>query len=103
MATPLREQHRAVLAATGPFALSASLRAMSGFSPCAGDQRGAGDHVRKAFPRAGGRAVVVDVGPPPPGTCGVTITGYAESPLTGPEAAALEQAVGRWLGLDDDL
>src|SRR5690348_8211158 len=102
----LRERHRTVLAATPPYSLSQSLRALSGFAPCAGDQLVAGGRVRKALPRPGpdpAGAVVVDVGPPPDGACGITLSVYAGSPLDPAGATAVELAVRRWLGLDDDL
>jgi DNA-3-methyladenine glycosylase II len=105
MTTQLREQHRAVLAATPPFSLSKSLRALGSFAPCAGDQAVAGGHVRKALahPRHPDGCVVVDVGPSPEGGCGVTLIAYAESPLDDDETTAVEGWVRRWLGLDDDL
>ena len=96
--------HTALLAATPPFALSASLRAMSGFAPCAGDQAvTAADRVRKAFPVSDTEAAVVEVAPRLDDTPGVALSVFAERPLDGPEAAALELWVRRWLGLDDDL
>jgi DNA-3-methyladenine glycosylase II len=101
MTTPLRERHRTVLAATPPFSLSQSLRALAGFAPCAGDQAVAGGRVRKALLRPGAdpdEAIVVEVGPP-----GITLIVYARSPLDTAEVAGVERAVGRWLGLDDDL
>jgi DNA-3-methyladenine glycosylase II len=103
----LRERHRTVLAATPPFSFDRSLRAMTGFSPCAGDQSVGDGRVRKAFAVPGrdgpDDAVVVDVGPPPDGTPGVTLVVYAADPLDTSESAGVERAVGRWLGLDDDL
>ncbi len=56
--------HTAQLAACPPFALGASLRALSGFAPCAGDQTVTGDRVRKALTLSGG-PVVVEVAPVP--------------------------------------
>jgi DNA-3-methyladenine glycosylase II len=101
MTTPLREWHRTVLAATPPYSLSQSLRALAGFAPCAGDQVVAGGRVRKALLRPGANpdeAVVVEVGPP-----GITFVVYSQSALDAAEVAGVERAVGRWLGLDDDL
>src|SRR3989440_1614869 len=96
--------HTALLAATPPFALSASLRAMSGFAPCAGDQAvTAADRVRKAFPVSDTEAAVVEVAPRLDDTPGVALSVFAERPLDGPEAAALELWVRRWLGRDDDV
>src|SRR2546421_472181 len=57
--------------------------------------------VRKALLRPGAtpdEAVVVEVGPP-----GITLIVYSQSPLNAAEVAGVERAVGRWLGLDDDL
>lgn len=94
--------HTALLPAVPPFSLSASLAAMSGFRPCAGDQAVRADRVRKGFahpddPRA---AVVVEVSPAPGG---VHVGVYAERPLSGPGAQQLERGVRAWLSLDDDL
>jgi DNA-3-methyladenine glycosylase II len=105
--TQLRERHRTVLAATPPYSLDRSLRAMTGFSPCAGDQSVRDGRVRKAFAIPGrdgpDDAVVVEVGPPPDGTAGVTLVVHAADPVDASEAGGVERAVGRWLGLDDDL
>jgi DNA-3-methyladenine glycosylase II len=70
-------QHRALLPATEPFALPASLRALTGFAPCAGDQSVAGE--------------------------GVALTVFAGQPLAPAQAAAVETAASRWLGLEDNL
>src|SRR3954469_25940479 len=106
MTPQLAERHRTVLAATPPYSLASSLRALDGFAPCAGDQLVVDGHVRKALARPGrcpDEAVVVDVGPPPDGVVGVTLTVYAPSPLESSEVTGVEEAVARWLGLDDDL
>src|SRR3989440_8123455 len=95
--------HTALLAATPPFALSASLRALSAFAPCAGDQAVAGDRVRKAFPLSATEAVVAEVAPPPDDLPGVALTVFAPRPLSGGEVTGVESAVRRWLSLDDDL
>lgn len=97
-------RHTALLPARPPFRLSASLRALSGFAPCAGDQCFVGAGVRRAFaaPDASD-AVVAEVSPRPDATPGVALALYADRPLAAVETAALEQAVNRWLGLDDDL
>jgi len=95
--------HTALLAATPPFALSASLRALSAFAPCAGDQAVAGDRVRKAFPLSATEAVVVDVAPRADETPGVALTVFAPRALSGGEVTGVESAVRRWLSLDDDL
>src|SRR5256885_15989358 len=95
--------HTALLAATPPFALSASLRALSAFAPCAGDQAVEGDRVRKAFPLSATEAAVVEVGPRPDGTPGVALTVFAPRPLSGGEGTGGESAGRRRLGLEDDL
>src|SRR2546423_1141541 len=41
--------HTSLLAATPPYTLGASIRALSGFAPCAGDQRVNGGQIPKAF------------------------------------------------------
>jgi DNA-3-methyladenine glycosylase II len=93
--------HTAQLAACPPFALGASLRALSGFAPCAGDQTVTGDRVRKALTLSGG-PVVVEVAPA--GTePGVTLIVFADRGLAPGEPAEAELAVRRWLSLDDDL
>lgn len=100
-ATP---RHTALLDATPPYRLAASLRALSGFAPCAGDQCVVGTGVRKAFLIPGaGSAAVVQVGPRPDQDPGVALQVYADRPLSADEATGLEQAVTRWLGLPDDL
>ncbi|HWN31188.1 MAG TPA: hypothetical protein VNP03_00515 [Pseudonocardia sp.] len=87
------------LAAAQPFDLSLSLRAMSGFAPCAGEQRTFGSLVRKAFSLADGRAVVAEVAP---SAGGVSLVLHSEEELTGAESYHVEVAVGRWLSLADD-
>src|SRR5262245_13415405 len=88
-------QHTAALAATTPFALRASLRAMNSFAPCAGDQLVGADHVRKAFiwPGAEDHAVVVDVRERTDGEPGVLLRVYAEAPLTPGQTSQVEMAV----------
>jgi DNA-3-methyladenine glycosylase II len=97
-------RHTALLDATPPYRLAASLRALSGFAPCAGDQCLVGPGVRKAFliPGAPGVAVA-QVGPRPDLEPGVALSVYADRALPVEEAADLERAVGRWLGLSDDV
>src|SRR5262245_16074965 len=48
--TELGPVHHSLLPADPPFSFACSLRAMSGFAPCSGDQLVAGGRVRKAFP-----------------------------------------------------
>jgi DNA-3-methyladenine glycosylase II len=106
MTKVLREQHRSVLATTPPYSLSRTLQALTGFTPCAGDQSIADDCVRKALLRPGAHpdeAVVVEVAPPPDDQPGVNLTVYAGSPLEPGEVAGVQRSVSRWLGLDDDL
>lgn len=98
-----RPVHTALLPATPPFSLSASVRALAAFTPCVGDQAIVGDRVRKAFALADGRAVVADVGPRSDDAPGVTLTLYASRPLSAAETTSVERAVRRWLSLDDDL
>jgi DNA-3-methyladenine glycosylase II len=96
--------HTALLPARPPFSLAASLRAMSGFRPCSGDQVVSGAVVRRALPVPGSEneAVVVEVAPRPDAVPGATLRVYARGPLAS-SPALVEAAVGRWLGLDDDL
>src|SRR5437899_1530215 len=97
--------HRALLPAAPPFSLAASLRAIAGFRPTYSENVLLGDRVRTALPWPGrsGGAVVVEVAPRPDAVAGVSLTVYAESPLTATEAASVRLAVSRWLGLDDDI
>jgi DNA-3-methyladenine glycosylase II len=101
--------HTALLPAVPPFSLAASLAAMSGFRPSAGDQSITIDRVRKGFihpdvhpddPRA---AVVVEVGERPDAVPGVRLAVYAGHPLSAAGAAGLERRVTEWLSLGDDL
>ncbi|MGN9910513.1 DNA-3-methyladenine glycosylase family protein [Phytohabitans sp. LJ34] len=89
------------LAATEPFSFDLSLRALAGFAPCAGGHVISGGRVRKAF-LLGSEAVVADVGPASEGP-GVVLTLHADRHLLPTERAVVHRAVGRWLGLDDDL
>lgn len=102
--------HTALLAAVPPFSLAASLAAMSGFRPSAGDQSIMVNRVRKGFahPDEPQAAVVVEVsgrpdahlpGAPP----GVQLDVHAEHPLSATGAAELERRVSAWLSLGDDL
>jgi DNA-3-methyladenine glycosylase II len=95
--------HRSVLSAVPPYSLGASLRALSGFAPCAGDQAVLGDRVRKAFPLSASEAAVVEVAPRADDEPGVALSVYAARAVSADEAARLERSVSRWLGLDDDL
>lgn len=97
--------HTVLLPAVPPFSLAATLRAMSGFRPSAGDQAVLVDRVRKGLahpdhPRA---AVVVEVSPPPDAAPGVRLDIHADQPLSPAGAAHLERRVTEWLGLCDDL
>ncbi|MFC0532264.1 DNA-3-methyladenine glycosylase family protein [Phytohabitans kaempferiae] len=91
----------AVSLAAEPYSFDLSLRALAGFAPTAGGHVIAGGRVRKAF-LLGADAVVAEVGPGAPGS-GPAVTLHAERHLSPGERAAVHQAVGRWLGLDDDL
>jgi DNA-3-methyladenine glycosylase II len=97
-------EHHTLLPATAPFDFSCSLRALASFSPCSGDQRIAKGRVRKALPHPVDprQAVVVEVGPPPDGYTGVALAVFAETELSAAEAAQVELAVDRWLGLSED-
>ena len=97
--------HTALLAAVPPFSLPASLAAMSGFRPSAGDQSIMVDRVRKGLvhpdhPRS---AVVVEVGERADGVPGVRLDVHAEHPLSPAGAGEVERRVRAWLSLDDDL
>jgi DNA-3-methyladenine glycosylase II len=94
--------HTTLLTATEPFALGASLRALTGFAPCAGDQSVTGDRARKAVLLTGGVAVV-EVAPRPDGAPGVALAVFADRRLTAAETAEAEATVRHWLSLDDDL
>jgi DNA-3-methyladenine glycosylase II len=95
--------HTSLLAATPPYSLGASLRAMSGFAPCAGDQAVSGDRCRKAFPLSATEAAVVEVAPRTDGEPGVALTVLAARDLSTEEVARVERLVSRWLSLGDDL
>jgi DNA-3-methyladenine glycosylase II len=103
--TELTDVHHALLPAVPPFSLPCSLRALSGFAPCSGDQLVLDGRVRKAFahPADPSRAVVVDVGPRGDGVPGVDLRVYADAPLPAEAAAEVERLVDRWLSLSDDL
>ncbi len=95
--------HTALLPTVPPFALGASLRAMSGFAPCAGDQIVTADRVRKAFPLSDTEAAVVEVAPGPDDVPGVAVAVFAERAASAGEVGAIESRIRRWLSLDDDL
>ena len=97
--------HSALLPAVPPFSLAASLAAMSGFRPSAGDQLIMSDRLRKglAHPDRPREAVVIEVGPRPDAEPGVRLDVYAGSPLSAVGAAAVERWVRAWLSLDDDM
>jgi DNA-3-methyladenine glycosylase II len=97
--------HSALLPAVPPFSLAASLAAMSGFRPSAGDQLIMSDRLRKglAHPDEPHEAVVIEVGPRPDAAPGVRLDVYAAHPLSEAGAAAVERWVRAWLSLDDDM
>src|SRR2546423_2793877 len=103
--------HTSLLAATPPYTLGASIRALSGFAPCAGDQRVNGGQIRKAFALSAERlagpahdeAVVAEVAPRPDAEPGVALRVFARRELSGAEIARVQRQVSRWLSLDDDL
>jgi DNA-3-methyladenine glycosylase II len=95
--------HTSLLAATPPYSLDASLRALSSFAPCSGDQVVTGDRARRAFAVSDTEAAVVEVAPRPDAGPGVALSVFAARDLSTDETLRLERAVGRWLGLADDL
>ena len=105
MTDELLARHDRLLTATPPFSLTASLRALAGFAPCAGDQFVADGLVRKAFPRPGSpdEAVVVEVAPREDAVCGVLLSVNARSSLGASEIDDIERTVRDWLSLDDDM
>ncbi len=111
-------RHTTKLPAVPPFELRQSLRAVSGFAPCAGEQRVADGTVCKAFALpgtgaggageggagdSGGEAVVVEVGPRGDGRAGVSLAVFADRPLTAEQTRSVEGSVSDWLGLADDM
>jgi DNA-3-methyladenine glycosylase II len=101
----LAPAHSALLSAVAPFSLAASLAAMSGFRPSAGDQLIMSDRLRKglAHPDEPGEAVVAEVAPRPDAAPGVRLDVYAARPLSEAGATAVERWVRAWLSLDDDM
>ena len=97
--------HTALLAAVPPYSLPASLAAMSGFRPSAGDQSIMVNRVRKglAHPDEPRAAVVVEVSERDDGRPGVRLDVHSEHPLSVAGAEQLERRVGGWLSLGDDL
>jgi DNA-3-methyladenine glycosylase II len=97
--------HTALLPAVPPFSLTASLAAMSGFRPSAGDQLILADRLRKGLPHPDEprEAVVVQLGPRPDAAPGVLLDVYAARPLSETATAEVERWVRGWLGLDDDM
>jgi DNA-3-methyladenine glycosylase II len=99
--------HRSVLPATPPYSFDLSLRALTGFAPCATDHRVADGVLRKAFTlrRADepDEAVVAEIAEAAGGTPGVALTVHAARPLDAAGRVRVERDVSRWLSLDDDL
>jgi len=93
------------LPAVPPFSLAAGVRALTGFTPCAGDQLVTGDRVRKGLVRPGrpDEAVVVEVTSRRDGQPGAELTVFSRGPLDRAERVGVETAVRDWLSLDDDL
>lgn len=98
-------QHTSKLPAVPPFDLGQSLRALSGFAPCSGEQRIADGAVRKAFalPGPADEAIVAEVGPRGDGRAGVSLAVFADRPLRDGELRWVERRVTDWLGLADDM
>jgi DNA-3-methyladenine glycosylase II len=107
--TDVSVQHRAILAATPPFAFDASLRALGAFAPCAGEHQFLDGRVRRALTlppcvtAAGDRAVLVEIEEVPGPEPGVALTVFAADPLSAAERSATEHAVRDWLSLTDDM
>ncbi|MER7002067.1 hypothetical protein ABT297_03340 [Dactylosporangium sp. NPDC000555] len=95
---------KTVLAATAPFELECSLRAIAGFQPCIRDVGLSEGTVRRAFthPTDPSSAVVTQITERDDGEPGVALTVFSAAPLTGPELDAVGARVTAWLGLDDD-
>ncbi|MET7421279.1 hypothetical protein [Dactylosporangium sp. NPDC005555] len=102
--TELGTTTRTVLAATAPFDLACSLRAMESFAPCGGDQLVTPGRARRAFlhPTDPTRAVVTDVTGRADGVPGVTLTVFSDGGLRPGELAAVGERVSDWLSLADD-
>ena len=103
---PRTRTHRAPPSRLPPFSLAASLAAMSGFRPSAGDQLILVDRVRKglAHPDQPREAVVVEVARRPDAAPGVRLDVYAGAARCPPPAPASSSGGSRaWLGLDDDM
>ncbi|BCJ37625.1 DNA-3-methyladenine glycosylase 2 family protein [Actinocatenispora thailandica] len=98
-------QHTTKLPAVSPFDLRQSLRALSGFAPCAGEQVVADGAVRKAFalPTPAAEAIVVEVGPRGDGRAGVSLAVFGGRALADDELRWAERRVTDWLGLADDM
>src|SRR2546423_9731192 len=94
--------HTSLLAATPPYALGASIRALSGFAPCAGDQTVDGDQIRKAFALSTSEAVVAEVAPRPDTEPGVALRGFAPRRLSSAETTPGQRQVSRCRGLCSD-
>jgi DNA-3-methyladenine glycosylase II len=103
MVYPMEAAPLALLPATEPFSLGASLRALSGFAPCAGDQTVTGERIRKALPLSDTEAAVVEIAPRPDSAPGIALRIFAARALSAGERAGVELAVRRWLSLDDEL
>lgn len=97
--------HTVLLPAVPPFSFAATLAAMSGFRPCAGDQSIMANRVRKGMihPDDPQAAVVVEVSEPPDAAPGVRLNVFFGRPLSATGAARLERHVSAWLSLGDDL
>lgn len=87
------------LTAAPPYELALSVRAMSGFAPCAGEQQVSAGTVRKAVALTGGRAVVAEIGP---AGGGVSLVVHSAGPVTASEHQEVATSVSRWLSLADD-
>src|SRR2546423_14682783 len=94
--------HPSLLACTPPYALGASIRALSGFAPCAGDQTVDGDQIRKAFALSTSEAVVAEGAPRPDTEPGGALRVVAPRGLSSAETTRVQRQGSHRLGLDDD-
>lgn len=95
-------RHSAALSAVPPFDLAMSLRFLSGFSPCSGEQQISGESVRKAFALEGGALGIAEVSSSRVDGV-VRLTVHTGRPVSRHAMDAFSTAVRQWLSLDDDM
>lgn len=101
----LQPAHRAVLDAVPPYDFRLSLRAMSGFAPCGGEQQVGPIWARKGMildTAAGPEPVLVELARRADRRPGVAMTVFGRRALDRSERHTAEQMASRWLGLLDD-